>query len=187
MLTYALNLKSWQEHFDRFRTNPELLHQEANLVTSISQQQLYLISGESQLCNYSVSTSKFGAGSNEGSLKTPLGMHSISDKIGTGCLPGTVFRGRETTGQIIQLNTASDAESSEDLITTRILRLKGLEPDINCGPGIDSYERYIYIHGTPHESLIGRPASQGCIRMTNQAVMDLFDRVEVGALVLIEE
>ncbi len=186
MPTDVFKLKSWQANFDRFRTN-QFLHHAANLAISIGQQRLYLISGESQLCNYSVSTSKFGTGSREGSLKTPLGMHSISDKIGGGCVSGTVFRGRENTGQIVQVDAGSGAESAEDLITTRILRLKGLEPGVNCGPGIDSYERYIYIHGTPHESMIGQPASQGCIRMTNLDVMDLFDHVEIGALVLIEE
>jgi hypothetical protein len=91
-----------------------------------------------------------------------------------------VFRSREDTGVIAPILTAR-VDVEEDLILTRILWLEGLEPGVNRGPGIDSRERYIYIHGTNEEGLIGTPASHGCVRMRNQDVVTLFDLLPVGA------
>src|SRR5207247_9578161 len=92
-----------------------------------------------------------------------------------GAEPGTHFVSREPTGR-----TWRGEATSEDLILTRIVRLEGLEPGVNQGAGHDSLERYIYVHGTNHESAIGIPASHGCIRMRNADVIALFERVRTG-------
>ncbi len=118
---------------------------------------------------YPVSTSGYGIGSAEGSLKTPIGRFRIAEKIGAGVPPGTVFRGRVPTGEI------GTEDAPEDLVQTRILWLEGLEPH-----NANTYSRYIYIHGTNHESLIGTPTSHGCVRMRNHDVAALFDFVEEG-------
>ena len=72
-----------------------------------------------------------------------------------------------------------------DHVTSRILWLDGLELGKNKGKGIDSRNRYIYIHGTAEEGLIGTPASDGCIRMYNRDVVELFDLVDEKAQVWI--
>ena len=134
---------------------------------------------------YPVSTSKYGVGNQEGSLRTPLGCHVISQKIGAGAAPLTIFRDRVNTGKFATVNMKVPF-SGDDLITTRVLRLGGLEPGRNQGGSVDSYRRLIYIHGSPDEGLIGRPASHGCVRMKNTDVMDLFSRVWIGTIVCID-
>ena len=135
---------------------------------------------------YPVSTSKYGVGNEENGMKTPLGTHFIAEKIGDGAKIGTIFELCESTGRIAEIYThATDIE--EDLITTRILWLKGIVPGVNEGEGVDSYNRHIYIHGTPEEGLIGTPASNGCIRMKNKDIIELFDSIAEGTLVGIHQ
>jgi len=135
---------------------------------------------------YPVSTSKYGVGNEKNSKKTPLGTHFIVEKIGDGAKIGTIFELRGNTGGIAEIYTdATDIQ--EDLMTTRILWLKGIVPGVNEGEGVDSYNRHIYIHGTPEEGLIGTPASNGCIRMKNKDIIELFDSIPEGTLVGIHE
>lgn len=128
-----------------------------------------------------VSTSKYGIGCRQDTGCTPLGWHTVAKKIGADKSIGTIFKGRLATG------VADDLRSSvaEDLITSRILWLGGLQPRFNQGGQVDSKSRYIYIHGTAQEHLLGTPVSEGCIRMANTDVMNLFARVETGTLVYI--
>ncbi len=147
------------------------------LHVSVAAQQLHWLQGGTAV-GYPVSTSRFGTGGGHGSNRTPLGMHRVEEKIGAGCAPGTVFVGRQPVSE--------PPFDVDDLITTRILWLGGLEPGRNRGPGCDSRDRYIYIHGTPHTDLLGTPASIGCIRMRDQDVQQLFERVVVNTPVLIE-
>jgi len=130
---------------------------------------------------FKASTSQFGTGNREGSYKTPLGLHRIAEKIGEGAALWTIFSSRENTGAVW-----TEGMEGENQILTRILRLQGLEPGVNAGPAIDSYDRYIYIHGTNREDLIGTPFSHGCVCMRNEDVAELFDMVEVGMYVYIE-
>ena len=158
----------------------------STIEVDISEQQLYLICHygdhqEQQI--YPVSTSKYGIGNQAGSGKTPLGQHYIKQKIGDGAPIGTIFKARRNTGRIAKIN----APNTGDLVTTRIMWLKGLEVGKNLGKGIDSYKRYIYIHGTAEENKIGQPASHGCVRMYNQDVIDLFDRIPQGTQVYLKK
>lgn len=143
----------------------------------ISEQRLCLYAANKIIKSYSVSTSKYGVGNRSGSNKTPLGLHQIVNKIGRNVPLGAIFKRRRNTGKIVK------SRSAGDLITTRILRLEGLERGVNKGKGIDSFQRCIYIHGTPEENLIGRPASHGCIRMENRDIIELFNRVKRNTLV----
>jgi len=132
-----------------------------------------------------ISTSRRPPSNVKGSLGTPRGLHEIAERIGAGALPGTVFKGRVNTGQ--HFHELSDEENAKNLITTRILWLRGLEPDINSGGNVDTYERYVYIHGTNHEERLGTPYSAGCIEMNNLEIIALFDEVRTGDLVWIED
>lgn len=152
---------------------------------SIAKQKLYLVEDGQTIKQYPVSTSVYGIGSEAGSNKTPLGKHKVISKFGEDAPLGTIFRSRINTGRVATIYT-DDTDLEEDDVTTRILRLTGLEPGKNKGSGVDSFSRYIYIHGTPEEGLIGRPASHGCIRMKNADVIELFDMVDEGTLVMIE-
>lgn len=141
---------------------------------SIPAQTLIVRQGQQIVRSYSVSTSRFGLGTEEGSKKTPLGRFQIGQKIGHGMPPGTVFKGR------IALGPDEPLPETEDLITSRILWLYGLEAD-----NANTKQRYIYIHGTRHEDRIGGPDSHGCIRMRNADVIELFDLVQEGTPVRI--
>jgi lipoprotein-anchoring transpeptidase ErfK/SrfK len=149
----------------------------------VGRQKLDLVSDRQIVKSYPVSTSKYGTGNTSGSERTPLGIHAISEKVGAGAALGTVFRGRVPTGETVVMT--SEQQVGRDLITSRILWLDGLEEGVNRGNGIDSKSRYIYIHGTPEEGLIGTPASHGCVRMLNSDVIDLFERVSEGDPVII--
>ncbi|MGJ8677617.1 MAG: L,D-transpeptidase family protein [Akkermansiaceae bacterium] len=137
-----------------------------HLHISISEQRLRLYDNGKILKEYSISSSKNGVGYEEGSHCTPTGRFEISEKIGYNEPLGTIFQSRKTIG--LWDNTPSD----EDMILTRILRLNGL--DIK---NANSMSRYIYIHGTNQEELLGKPRSCGCIRMANKDIMELFDEV----------
>lgn len=154
------------------------------VVVSIAAQRLYLMQGGRLLKTYPVSTSAFGPGFRQGSNQTPLGLHRVREMIGDGAPPGMVFKARRPTGRIADI-IRDPIDVPEDDVTTRIMWLEGLEPGVNQGGNVDSYRRYIYIHGTPEEGLIGRPASHGCVRMLNADVIDLFGRLGEGALVYI--
>ena len=127
---------------------------------------------------------RYGEGSIENSFKTPLGSHEIKEKIGDNVLVNTIFVARNNTGKVANI-IKSPINTESDHVTSRILWLNGLESGINNGPGIDSYSRYIYIHGTHEEGLIGQKASHGCIRMFNNDVVYLYDIVEKGTKVYI--
>ena len=135
-------------------------------------QSLRLFRGDERVFEASVSTSRFGLGFENGSRKTPTGMFCFHQKIGDGMPIGTVFKGRQPVAAPL------DWAKEPDLITTRILWLDGLDEK-----NAQTKERYIYIHGTNQEQLIGQAASSGCIRMRNADVIRLFEQVEVGALV----
>jgi lipoprotein-anchoring transpeptidase ErfK/SrfK len=144
-------------------------------------QKLFSIEKGSVIKEYPVSTSKFGTGNSEGSFKTPQGVHRVKEKYGHGAPAGRVFRDRIDTGEDWPVGAPGG-----NVILSRILRLEGCEDGVNRGPGIDSYERYIYIHGTNNEAAVGTPASHGCVCMKNSDVIELFDAVPEGTIVLID-
>jgi len=146
-----------------------------HIVISTRQQKLALLDRNAVMAIYPVSTSKFGLGDWRGSRFTPLGELQVAEKIGGNAPPGAVFKDRRRTGEIVLPNSPG-----RDPIVTRILWLRGLEPR-----NANAFSRDIYIHGTPEERLIGRPASYGCIRMRSGDIIQLYDIVGLGAAVTI--
>ncbi|HEV3244431.1 MAG TPA: L,D-transpeptidase [Chthoniobacterales bacterium] len=145
------------------------------VVISIADQKLTLIEKGTPLAQFRVSTSKFGVGDRPGSYATPLGLLEVASKIGANAPLGTVFKSRIRTGEILPPNARG-----RDPIVTRVIWLRGLE---KCNAR--AYDRAIYIHGTPVERMIGRPASYGCIRMRSRDVASLFALVNVGTKIAI--
>ena len=143
---------------------------------SIRDQQLIVKEDETPIRNYPVSTSRFGIGTKQGSLKTPVGRFRVAEKIGEDTPAGTIFRSR------VPLKLGDPLPPTEDLVMSRILWLDGLDEH-----NANTRDRFIYIHGTKHEGEIGSPASCGCIRMRNADVVELFDRVDQDTPVIIEE
>jgi hypothetical protein len=125
---------------------------------------------------YNISSSYYGTGSVANSLKTPLGKHEIYKKIGNELPINAILKGRVWNGAIADI-IEGPIDTDYDHVTSRILWLDGLEEGKNKGNGVDSRNRYIYIHGTAEEGLIGKPASDGCIRMYNNEVIELFELV----------
>jgi len=152
------------------------------LVVDVARQRLGLMDGARLVFEAPISTSSNGLGCEEGSYRTPTGWHRIHARIGAGAEPGTVFRRRVATGEV-WLGEALE----EDLILTRVLTLDGLEEGWNRGPGRDSLERFIYLHGTNQEGRLGQPVSHGCVRLANAAVIELFEFIQEGDPLLIAE
>ncbi len=148
---------------------------------SVARQRLYLIKEYHIYASYRCSTASAGTGNREGSNQTPLGWHAIAKKIGSGLPKGAILKERQFTGKVWK----ASQPVSDDLILSRILWLKGLEPGLNVGAGIDTHDRYIYIHATPEEDKLGTPASHGCIRLSNDDVIALYTHAKVGMPVLI--
>src|SRR5256714_3262747 len=146
-----------------------------HIVISTREEKLALLDRGNLIVVYPVSTSKFGLGDWPGSSFTPLGELEIEEKIGDHAPPGTVFKDRRRTGEIVQPDSPG-----RDPIVTRILWLRGREPQ-----NANAYARTIYIHGTPEERNIGRPASYGCIRMRSTDIVSLYNIVGRGAQVTI--
>ena len=128
--------------------------------------------------SYPISASRQPPSNLKNSLGTPRGLHEIAERIGAGQPPGVVFRSRVSTGR--HFSEMPDSEDESNLITSRILWLRGLEPGINRGGGVDTYGRYIYIHGTNHEDQLGRPLSAGCVLMGNLDIVELYELVRAG-------
>ena len=145
------------------------------VVISVKDQRLALLDRETPVAIYPVSTSKYGVGDWQGSYRTPLGELEIAQKIGDGMPPGTVFKDRRRTGEIVGVNAPG-----RDPIVTRIIWLRGLE-----WQNVNAFRRDIYIHGTPEERNIGLPVSYGCVRMRSADLIQLYDVVGRGARVTI--
>jgi len=154
------------------------------LYVDIQDQNMYLIKKGTITNVYKISSSYYGTGSEVNSLKTPLGKHKIYKKIGQSLPINAILKGRVWNGAIANVIT-DEIDTDFDHVTSRILWLDGLEIGKNKGQGVDSRSRYIYIHGTAEEGLIGKPASDGCIRMYNSDVIDLFELVDEKAQVWI--
>jgi hypothetical protein len=145
----------------------------SRVIISVKDQKLILVGNGAKLATYPVSTSKFGVGDNWGRMTTPLGFLQVAEKIGDHAPVGAVFRNRRFTGEIIKPNAPG-----RDPVITRIIWLRGLE-----AANAHAYSRCIYIHGTPEEKTIGRPASYGCIRMKSRDVEALYAQLPIGAIV----
>jgi hypothetical protein len=141
------------------------------VIVSVRDQKMMIFKEGAPVKSYRISTSKFGLGDKPGSMNTPLGTMRIARKIGEGAPAGAVFKSRRRTGEILRPNSPG-----RDPIVSRIIWLKGTEKKNR-----NAFRRYIYIHGTPEERTIGRPASYGCIRMKSRDVIDFYRRVGVGA------
>jgi|TARA_B110000914_G_scaffold211037_1_gene210717 lipoprotein-anchoring transpeptidase ErfK/SrfK len=154
------------------------------IFVSIEKQQLYHIKNNKIISEFIISSSAYGTGNKAGSNKTPLGLHKVKQKYGEKTPINGRMVGRVFYGEIATIYKDSTKSKTDD-VTTRILWLEGLEQGGNKGEGIDSFKRYIYIHGTSEEGRLGTPASHGCIRMRNKEVIDLYNKVAIGTLVLI--
>jgi len=165
-------------------TSSALAQDNLSIEIDISLQRLYLVDNSTIISSYPISSSKYGEGSKQNSFKTPLGSHMIKEMIGDQVPKNTIFISRINTQR--EAKIIHDQENSDnDYVTTRIMWLDGLEDGKNKGKGVDSYNRYIYIHGTHEEGLIGQKASHGCIRMFNSDVIELFNVVKKGTKVYI--
>ena len=153
---------------------------------SLEGQHLQLLEDERVLMDAAVSTAANGPGEVNGSGCTPRGWHIVRAKIGAECPENAVFRARRPTGEIYS-EALRQAEPDRDWILSRILWLSGLETGRNRMGMVDSMRRYIYIHGTPDEEPMGVALSHGCVRMRNRDIIRLFELVEAGTRVLIEE
>jgi lipoprotein-anchoring transpeptidase ErfK/SrfK len=148
---------------------------EHHIFVSVRDQKLALLQKDTLVATYPISTSKFGLSDRPGSYGTPVGELEIADKIGDGAPAGTVFKDRRRTGELVGVNAPG-----RDPIVTRIIWLRGRE-----GRNANAFRRDIYIHGTPEERNIGRPASYGCIRMRSLDIINLYSQVGPGAQVSI--
>ncbi|HBJ84104.1 MAG TPA: L,D-transpeptidase [Verrucomicrobiales bacterium] len=147
------------------------------VVVSVKDQKLGLYQNGRLKRQYVISTSKFGLGSDPGSNKTPVGQLEVMNKIGEGLPPGAVLKGRTWNGEVL----TPDAPG-RDPVVSRILWLNGKEERNR-----NTQDRLIYIHGTPEERNLGRPASYGCVRMGMTDVISVFNQVPVGTSVTITE
>lgn len=155
------------------------------ITVSIAQQLLGFWSDDCLVKSHVISTSRRAPSNVKDSLGTPRGLHEIAEKHGAGQPPGIVFKARVATGKHFSEFPAD--EQQRNLITSRILWLRGLESGVNLGGNVDTYARYVYIHGTNHEERLGTPFSGGCIEMPNLGIIELFDQVRVKDLVWIED
>lgn len=154
-------------------------------VVSIGEQKLAHFRGRRLVAEYVVSTSRAEPSCVENSLGTPMGLHEVADKIGGDQPNGMVFKARKPLG--VTCREMPEAARTDNLITSRILRLRGLEEGRNRGGDRDTYARYVYIHGTNQESKLGAPNSHGCVLLGNVEVIRLYATLPEGAYVWIED
>jgi hypothetical protein len=180
-MPYNIDLDKFSKACERTRTKPS----EHVILVFLSQSKLEHWAGEKLVKSYTISTGRNPPSCIENSLGTPTGLHAVCEKIGEGEPLDTVFVARKSIGKTWRELKAAGETAGMARVTTRILRLKGLETGVNSGPGHDSYERFIYIHGTVFEDRIGKPTSSGCVTLLNTDMLELFDAVPEGTLVYI--
>ena len=149
----------------------------SEIIVSVPDQVLAIVDHRHLMARYSISTSKFGIGDSAGSYRTPLGTLFVSAKFGDNLPPGAVIKSRVPTGEVVAANAPG-----RDAIVARVIWLRGMEAQ-NRG----ARDRCIYIHGTPEEGRIGKPASFGCIRMRSRDVIALYDSAHIGMHVIITQ
>ena len=173
LFTVALFFVSVHDLSAQGAASPTLV--QPNVIVSVRDQKLMVVANGGRAATYPVSTSKFGLGDNWGSMATPTGLLQVAQKIGDHAPTGAVFHNRRFTGEILQPNAPG-----RDPVITRIIWLRGLQAE-----NAHAFNRCIYIHGTPEEKLIGKPASYGCIRMKSSDVASLYAQLPLGAIVQI--
>ena len=173
LFTVALFFVSVHDLSAQGAASPTLV--QPNVIVSVRDQKLMVVANGGRAATYPVSTSKFGLGDNWGSMATPTGLLQVAQKIGDHAPTGAVFHNRRFTGEILQPNAPG-----RDPVITRIIWLRGLQVE-----NAHAFNRCIYIHGTPEEKLIGKPASYGCIRMKSSDVASLYAQLPLGAIVQI--
>lgn len=147
------------------------------LRVSVADQRLAVVTAQGVSARFVISTSKWGVGGERDSQRTPLGWHEVADRIGGDRPPGQLFVSRLPLARVLP-PAEWRATAGDDYVLTRILHLRGLEPGVNLGGSVDSYARFIYLHGTNQEQLLGQPASHGCVRLSNRDMLALFDLTE---------
>lgn len=153
------------------------------VVVRIGTQTMQFIRSSALVKTYVISTSRRAPSNVKHSLGTPRGLHLIAERFGSGQPPGMVFKGRVSTGR--HFSELPVDETERNLITSRILWLRGLEPGVNLGGEVDTHDRYIYLHGTNHEDKLGTPLSAGCVLLRNLDIIELYEEMRVGDFVLI--
>jgi hypothetical protein len=156
------------------------------LAVRISTATLQFFRGGELAKSYVISTSRRPPSNVKNSMGTPRGLHEIAERIGAGQPPGMVFKSRVPTGRHFTEMLEREPDN-DNLITSRILWLRGLEPAVNLGGDVDTYQRYVYIHGTNHDERIGEPLSAGCVLMRNLDIVELYEEVRVGDRVWIAD
>lgn len=175
--------------FENYRRRLERLRLRATdhvLIVSVCEKKLGLYHRETLSFSCPVSSAARGRSCKEGSFGTPWGLHEVAEKAGAGEPMGTVFAARRSTGQR-WFERDDHGPDQKALVTTRILRLGGLEPGTNRGPGIDSFERFIYLHGTNHPARFPENLSAGCLLLLDPDLTDLYERVPLNAHVWLSE
>jgi len=173
---------SW-ESFNKARLRLGIKSAERVLLARIGTSTLQFYRRRKLVKSYVVSTSRRPPSNLKNSLGTPRGLHEIAERVGGGQPAGMVFDSRVSTGR----HFSEYAGENDNLITSRILWLRGLEPGVNLGGEVDTYERYVYIHGTSREDRIGSSQSAGCILMRNLDIVELYEEVRAGDLVWIAD
>lgn len=154
------------------------------IVAVIATQRLFFFRQGQLIRQMIMSSSRVAPSNRQDSGGTPPGLHEICEVIGTDAPVGTVFRARKPVAA--SFLALPEADCTGNLITSRILRLRGLEPGLNAGAGIDSYERYIYVHGTHRPESLGTPFSGGCLLLSDADIVWLAAETPVGSMLLIE-
>jgi hypothetical protein len=172
------------ELFNKTRSALGIKQSDRFLVVRIGAATLQFHRAGAVVRSFAISTSKHPPSNVANSLGTPKGLHEIAERIGASQPAGMVFKSRAPTGRHFS-EMPPDESESHNLITSRILWLRGLEPGVNSGGSVDTHARYIYIHGTQREDRIGESISAGCILMRNTDIIELYDEVRAGDLVWI--
>lgn len=180
-----MNFKCLYEDYEKVRSALGAKRTTNLLLASIKEQIIIRFLNGKSVKHYQMSSSKRPPSCKENSFGTPVGLHELSEKIGDGEPSGMVFKGRKPIGKTYWECTCE--ERRKNLITSRILRLAGLENGVNLGKGVDTFQRFVYLHGTNHESNLGVPASSGCLQVSNSDAIELHDLVPLKTHIFIEK
>lgn len=181
----TIKAKDWKQLYAELVKKGMIKQNEPLLIVWGPEQRMYYTKdGKNAIKTVVVSTGANGFSNQPDNKETPTGLLQIKGKVKA--RPYEVLVAKTPTGKILGPDMDSGRVDEKGVkhnaeVLTGILELDGLE---DCNK--NAFSRNIYFHGTNKEKFLGSPRSNGCIRVSNNAIQWMLSTFPSGTKVYIK-